>query len=300
MAISKVQRVYSSDDDGQQLRQDRADTVEKTQRWEYWVETSTIQEIDNTIRNASAGSTTIPAIGATHPTDTTLVCIGKSVRRDAKQPRVFYVSLDWGAPTKPETAATEWNVELSVSGIEYRQKAEFDSDNAPIVNSAGAPFEPGVEKSYYDEQLTISFNSTTVPAALLRAARGKVNSDSVSITVLGQTFAYDARQLKCTVADYQSVYESGTAYWRVNFVFLARDDYWTDSILDQGYYTQDASGNLVINKDKNGEPLPTQQLLDGGGGLAADADGTPYYIDFEVEEEVAFATLIAPFATPEP
>ena len=61
-----------------------------------------------------------------------------------------------------------WNIEISISGAETTQPAwqatdGTDSDLIDIVNSAGQAFDPSVDETLYDEQITLNYSTTTPP-----------------------------------------------------------------------------------------------------------------------------------------
>lgn len=288
MAVIEVKRQHDQTRRSSSLRDDGQRQI--TETWEYLVRTTQIETDVDAIESASYGGTSIPDEGDTHPINSDLICTAKSVERIDKTGLLWRVEVSWTSDTQAE-AEEVWNVEMSVTGTEFQQQAYQDKDGNPIVNSAGQPFEPGLTESFYDEEITVSFNSYSVNASGIEAARGKVNDQQITLTVNGVARTYEARHLKCVQAGYQTVYSGGNSYWRITYVFRSRVDGYTETVLDQGF-AELVAGELVTIKDANGEPLNAQSMLDGAGAVSTDG---PHWLSFAIDEEASLATLLTDF-----
>lgn len=255
------------------------------------------------VYTASVGGVTIPLVGADYTVEgqTDYTCKQTYPRRTSESPYVIEVQVTYERKfiyQPPDTS--KWNIKISISGSEVTQTAYqgtlVNSDGSPnsdslgagqddLVNSAGQAFDPSVEKTYYDEQITVSYNSTTPPD--FSSLRGCTNSSSVSFTISGvsRTFATNQLLLKeYSLSTTATLNDMSTAVWSVSATLIGRTDTFTRHILDQGYYTLDDSGDLVAIKDKYGENLASPARLDGTGNKLGD-DAAPVYINFNIEDQ---------------
>jgi len=288
MSVIKVERILPVTTGGEHYELDRSANLLSPYSfnvtWIYNVYTDVNQELDTEIFSATDGTTegTIPVTGSYSGGYFLTDKAGKWVG-----PCIWEVTCNWTYPTSP------FGVPIyRISGVQWQQPASYDKDNKAIVNSAGQPFDNPPSKTYYDEEVNVSFllnPSGGLDISTLRNYRGKVNS--TTCTLSGNNTAYAARQLKVDSVDLDTVIVGGYAFWQVCIRFLSRVDTFQDVLLDHGFATKDGSGNLTIIKDKNGEPLQQPTLLDGAGGKLANG-ATAHYITFKLESEIDFAPLI--------
>ncbi len=278
---------------------------------EVWNATSdSVTETPTTAQSASAGGVTVPSVGSYYARSGLewMYCYHVLATRLRENPFQFEITVEY---TRKITIATgdAWAAKVSFAGSKYTQDAYLDKDAGPITNSAGQSFNPTLKADYFDEQITVSFKTTTPPD--LSTYRGKVNSDSVSFTIGGISRSYTARQLKCldgtmstevTLGDGTTGGAAATPVYDVTIQFLARSDTFIDKVLDEGLMQLDASGavsgaspdcsaaNLINCKDKFGNDTSTPVRLDGSGQQLAPC-GTPVFLSFKIEKEHTLAEL---------
>jgi hypothetical protein len=205
------------------------------------------------------------------------------------------------------TSGQKFNASLTIDGVDSTVPVDVDMNGYAIANSAGDPYDPQQVVDSFEELVTISYQVDTPDEADLSAARGLVNSDSVSFTVNGITKSYSARQMKLKNASLTTQFNtatsgggySGAPMWTVKIDMLCKTGSATfeTKLVDQGfqYWT---GGSKVKFLDANGDPVNTPQYLNGTGGslnVSAGSSPTvssPYFNDFEMEDEYAFDSFL--------
>jgi len=287
MSVIKVERLLPATTATENYELDRSANLLSPYNfaltWVYMVWTDVNQEWDYTIASATDGTVYIPETGTYSSGYFLTNKTGKYAG-----PCMWEVTCIWTYPTSP------FGVPIyRISGAPWQQPASYDKDDKAITNSAGQPFDNPPTKTYYDEEVNVSFllnPSGGLDVSTLRNYRGKVNSTTTTLAGVGNT-AYAPRQLKVDSVDLDTLIVGGYAFWQVCIRFIARIDTYCEKLLDHGFATKDGSGNLIIIKDKNGEPLQQPSLLDGNGGKLA-SGATPHYITFKLESEIEFLPLI--------
>ena len=257
---------------------------------------------------ASAGGNSIPIVGAVYTVEgqAWYVCTQTYPKRSTESPFVFEVQCTYTRKfvIQPE-GQTRWNIKLAISGSEFTQTTYKGTDpdtgdDVDVVNSAGQAFDPSVDKSWYDEQITVSYKTLSPPD--FSTLRGCTNSDSVNFTIGGVSRSYDVNQLLLKEANMSTTLTLGdgtTPVWDVSCTLLGRKDTFTRHILDQGY-CELVDGKLRQIFDKYTQPLSAPVKLDGHGnqlGTGADTgDGPsnppdPVYLKFNIEDQAALSPV---------
>ena len=245
----------------------------------------------------------VPAYYAPHSDpDDGLVVTSKTAERINNSLTVFVVKVtystlknEWTEP-KPPGDNVKWNKTVDVTGVEIVEGVNRDASKKPIKNSFGDIYPADTDKTYYDEQVTVSFSTDTVDVAAIGACRGKINSDPVTLTVTKKGASYTktfaAKTLKCGNASYRvEVTPDGVGAWNVTIPLIYRSQKnqagtevgWTRQIVDKGFRYLDSGGKTVLSE--------TEVLLDGTGhklGSSADAILLPV----DIEDAVAFAGML--------
>jgi hypothetical protein len=149
--------------------------------------------------------------------------------------------------------------EVEWDGVDYTRVVDQDIFGDPIVNSAGARFDPPLEQD--DSRLVLRYtrNEATFNQELAEEFVNALNSDSFlgrpPYTWLCKKFA-GRRQT-----------EDAGVYWQVFYEFHYNRDTWFRSVLDQGYYEKHAGtdGKPKNFVDRTNQPVSEPLLLDGFG-----------------------------------
>lgn len=186
------------------------------------------------------------------------------------------------------TSPLDRRTRVSFRILRFEVPVEKDRDGAPVVNSAGAPFDPPATKFEPVLELTFRRNVTTYNVPLAMQYMDTVND--------AEFFDIPAGQAKCEDISWSDIlYENGVQYREETIVILGRTKSWQPEYLDIGMYyviENPVSGSIargVIN-DNDGNPLNQPYKLDGNGAPLADGEN-PVYLPFNFLEERNFGAF---------
>lgn len=259
----------------------------------------------------AAAATGLPVIGASYGG---LICTSVVPTRTAESPFVWEVQVDY-ASRAPNATSTNWNISLSVDDATTEQTAFEDRLGLPLCNVNNDVLDNLPNETVYHTELTISYQSASVPNwSNIKAAKGKVNSDAVDVTICGLRLNYAKRQMKFVASPIRcnkTVTATGTTItYDVTFKFLCKED--SDTYIwrapNLGYRAYNDADELDDVKDtKTGTPRtkPARLGVDGKE-LAPTADMVwlPDGLDdtfppegrFELEEQTAFGGFFSGLA----
>jgi hypothetical protein len=250
--------------------------------------------------SASAKGVTVPVVGALYTIGGQygFLCVRRLPKRTTQSPFAFEIQCEFQRKFKqqPQDTPQKWATDINISGVKFTQTTYVDKDGKPVQNSAGQAYDPGAERTFYDEAISISYNTLKEESAALALLRGKVNSGNCSFNVKGCQRSFTARQLLLDDATISTSYvasDSTSPVYKVAMNFVARQDTFINHILDQGYFSLDAgTGKLVACKDLYGDHLSAPIRLDGSGNVLAPG-ANPVYKDYKIEGEVDFTSAFA-------
>jgi hypothetical protein len=177
-----------------------------------------------------------------------------------------------------------WSLSFGVRAIEVTEKVSVDKDGNAILNAAGEPYDD-VTKTFYDEEITISFKTLNPPVDAIADLKGKTNDASCEFTINGVTRTFPENTLKFFDWEY-SYSDSEAGYWTVSLKFYERPDGWTRFFINEGTYYLDADGNRVP------APFGGKCLLDLTGKLLpATEDPADYTTIVNLEKRGDFSPL---------
>jgi hypothetical protein len=151
----------------------------------------------------------------------------------------WMATLEYGLINPYETTATgspeDQPVQVAINGEIYTQLADLDISGNPIVNAAGDPFDPPVERDQTRANIEITLNLTTLkssgsnPIATLLGYANLINSDV--------WFGFPVKTLKIQPPQIVPKYSqfSDVIYWRVTYQVAYNPDTWTKKIQNTGY-----------------------------------------------------------------
>ena len=226
-------------------------------------------------------------------------------------PGGFTVQIEYEFPTLIFTSGQKYNASLSIDGVDSTIPVDVDKDGNAIANSAGDPYDPQqVIDDFEYELVTISYQTDTPPESDLSAARGMVNSDSVSITIGGITKSWSARQMKLKSASLSAQFDAsisggytGASMWAVKIDLLCKrgSDTFQAKLVDQGFQYWTGSGSTLQKlkfSDAAGNPCNTPQYLNGAGSKLSVSAGSsptvtsPFYNTFKIEDQYTFDSFL--------
>jgi hypothetical protein len=218
------------------------------------------------------------------------ICNKISSRQDQDDPNVWMVTCNYETDPRefdPQRAQQKGNPQsssdnspmakppdISFTTVKFKKPIAQDLYGAPLLNSAGSPFDPPAEIDDSRMCLTITRYETSFNQDWLLVYQDAVNSDIF--------FGQDPGRWKCDKIDAHLIYESGVLCWKVTYVFMLRIEGWILKVLDAGMNClapdpADATGKtqyVTPCTDKKGQAVSHPVCLDGGGHQLA-ANGTP-------------------------
>lgn len=162
---------------------------------------------------------------------------------------------------------------------------DLSEEEAPVVNSAGQPFDPPISLPSANTTLSITGFTAVGDGSKIKRYMNKVNEHAF--------LGWDPGEARCTQYQLTSVYENGAFFWQVDVTIEFKDGGWNPvEVLDAGtLYKKSASLPLQPILDRAGNPVTAPVPLNGfGEPLTAGAD--PVYLEFQGYATVDFANLI--------
>jgi len=294
------------------INDQRQVTAVTYQRINYLVcqsDTSDIPTIQS-VYTATDGTNSVPIAGLTYTIEGQPGFICKQVypKRTSESPFAIEVQCTFEAKFMVQPSdASQWNIKIALSGSKVVQPAYFgyntDTSTAEAVtNSANQSYDPPPQKTWYDEQITVSYNTTSPPD--FSTLRGCVNSATVSFTIQGVSRSFDANQLlldEYSLSTTLTLTYATTPVWNVSCTLFGRSgtdslghaNTFTRSLLDEGYCTFSGGKWALITDDPSTlNPVNSQQRLDGSGGLLPHS-GTSVFRHYNIEDQADLNPVFA-------
>lgn len=236
----------------------------------------------------------LPVLGDAFPTDVSAFVRRRKARRLDSTRLVWEVDIEYefGLEALPENdpAIIRWTSSLE------RVPAIKDINGEAIVNSAGDYFDPPPEKDLPIWTISIQFNASSIPTAIISYA-GSVNDGA--ITIDGMSVA--AEQAKIVGLDIGERQERNDIEFRTITLSIAVADdgdsslNWDLSLLDQGFRIKDGTDLkdiLIEDEDGNKNRPSCPVLLDGNGAKLTDpSPSTAVFMDYEVTQKLDFTVF---------
>lgn len=250
-------------------------------------------------RAANDGTSAVPGDGAGAGDGTDRVCTRREasrIKESGLDARVVltYAVFDFGGNGKPEDKSTldKWNVTVEAEGVSFVEGVNEDRDGKVVANTVGDPIDPLPDKERYDEAYTIAFTTGYVNRSALRDLRGKVNSDTVVMTIDGETDTFEPDKLKFGNAKWSRVIgDNSEKYFRVTIPMLYRADGWKRKFPNMGFNKLDGSNKVQITGDDN-KPLANPAFLNAAGTDVLESGDDVYLVEFNIDDEAAFGPAL--------
>lgn len=149
------------------------------------------------------------------------------------------------------------------SSQSYQVPVVRDVNGRSILNSAGDPFDPPIEREEKRPLLSVERFEMLYSPALAQEYQYAINSD----TFVGALAGY----ARCNAIDGDRHYEKNFYCWRVKYEFEFRREGFAAQPLDQGFRYL-SSGVAIQAKDAQGSFANSPVLLNGAGGLLSAAE----------------------------
>jgi len=241
----------------------------------------------------------IPALNSIHPHQPWLHVKNKTV--ESIGPFDFQVTVNYSArptiggrqgenldPTANPLEAP-WIVEWDF--VTSNEPIDTDIDGLPIVNSAGASFDPPITDDFHDLLLRIQRNEAAFDPERANSYKNAINSD----------WFWDLApsRVKCVQFTARTAISGTFWYWQVRYAFQIREEGWDRRVLDRGYRqyneTTEKYEHIQIedetgNKINVTEPWP----LDGQGHAISQSNvraGVAEFLYFKLNKSLPFSVL---------
>lgn len=264
----------------------------------------------------------LPKIGAAHSTHGNLYAAEIAFSQREGHSRVWDVSVKYDRKSEDARKEGEDGNEGNITALEWgsaTHAADLVADSvtgAPVLNSAGDPFEDAISSEVSDLQISFTRGEKTANLSKVLLS-GSINK--ADITVLGHTFPKHTARVEVRIRD--TLDTSARYRYEVSYTITARTTNVSESaltgsgggvgtlrnigfdvaVLDAGFQYLDADGEKVkfVVADAEGNLSEPQQpqLLNGSGG-ALPANGLPRIAVFSIYPEGDWTALHLPTDIP--
>lgn len=186
-------------------------------------------------------------------------------------------------PAKYPDNPAEKNADIEWDFDTTQKPVWQDVSGHPVTNSANDPFDPPLEIDKSRPVFRITRNFVDFDPSIAGAYKDAVNSD----TFLG----YSAGKVCLKGLRAKLKIQNGYTFWEVSAEFVIDHEGWNLRPVDAGMRDKDDN---VFRDPKDGTPLGSPTLLDGGGfKKPKNVDGsiTPTYLSFQVRRALPFSAL---------
>lgn len=215
-------------------------------------------------------------------------------------PENLEVSFGFATSTEEATLAKEAPTKLILANgtEEALSGASAWKWGKGIVNTAGIKFNPGLEKTYYDRQIMVDWDSRTFPFDESGEYIDSINDDDFTIVYRGQSFSFESEKVR--IADFggRPQIKDGIESWRCHIELQERKDGWERKVLNAGLTEiAETDGDNFKRRpilDKDGEPVMEPCLLDGEGKEVTGSAPIARFIPFLLNDKKGFTSAGLP------
>jgi hypothetical protein len=265
----------------------------------YYVKCNSINEDPVTIWGHPEIPTLYPI--SSWPTDPGALLVDVDPQQQEETPDFWIVTCsytsnpDIGKPEDVQENPLNRPAVIQRSPVQRQRIVERDVDGNLIINTAGEPFNPPVEREEHAPSFTITKNLANWPYAMELALTDAINSSP--IVYVSRGISYGARLVKCNGFSGGESYENGINFWAVSVALEVNWDGWNPDKLNAGFrekYTDEFGEKYLWPiTGANGESVSEPVLLDSLG--RSDPYRDPIYLPCKKHRETSFAGLFALF-----
>lgn len=222
-----------------------------------------------------------------------------NVKQDTQDPYLWRVEVQYSNKVERPDINQQENPLLRPAEISYDTEIQMvatwnDEDGNAILNAAGDPFDPPLEREVDALIMTVELNQLEYAALNLGRYRGKTNSKP--------WLGFQRGQVLLKRAPGKRVWENGLLYWKVVYEFHIRFpwfvdqdvvDVWAKRVLNQGFRQTNPSnptGKPVLCTDPLGKPVTSPVPLDKDGYMLLKPN-PPVFLTFYMHGEADFNEL---------
>jgi hypothetical protein len=209
-----------------------------------------------------------------------------NVRAQRLGPKLWHATVDYSTITPDAGQNVENPVDRAAtvrwSSQSYQVPVTQDINGTPILNSAGDPFDPPVEREDKRRILNYSRFENSYSQIFADLYENAVNED----VFMGADPGY----CRCNHIHGERHYEKGAYTWKVDYEFEFRREGYEIPVLDQGFRYLDSNDVAQTIRDGQGTPVSSPALLNGIGGLLTDSASALF---FNVGAADAFLPMVS-------
>lgn len=286
----------------------------RTGRATYWVK----------LTNKTDGpqvAETVVALGASYSAEFPLLkCTGRTAEEVPERGGdLFEVTVDYSDAAEPgeDPEHPVQDVEFTFTEFtEDAQRAEEDPElyylsngtDVPIndsnftwpfgkavCSSAGTPFDPSIEETYFDPTIIIDREEADWDWARQVEYQGAVNEDDFTITYRGRAYNILAGTAWMRMINAKGTFSAGTVKFQAHYEIIVRKDGWIRKVKDESlmeFHPDHAGDNGKRRHIKDGDGEPVQipvQIVRGEKQLGTNQPA--YYIGFKLKKKKVFGDL---------
>lgn len=219
-------------------------------------------------------------------TSKSVTCLGKT---DQWKVDVEYEAVE-SENKDPEVAPWDMPDEVTWDFSESSESFFRDTDDKPVVNSAGEPFEDFLEKDAGELSVTVVRNSLRYSPSNALEYRNMVNQGSFSIG--GQKIS-DGQAKMSVGGTARTAYYKGQLYYVVTYKMKLRES-WDVKVEDRGFNEKNIAKPGELKAIVKGTP-PVQVdkpwPLDGSGAKKPNSTDAPEQLTFKPYKKKSFSTF---------
>lgn len=283
MGVTSIEKSYGGDTGSWELERWKVSVQEM-----YEIETTDLIN-DHFFSVLTAVTAAVGNIGSAHPSYAGAYVEKVDLKRSTEQPLwwtaiyTYSNAMDFNPAEYVENPLNR-PVKTKISFAETEYHMTLDLDSNEVKNSAGQPMILTVPD--FNQVITLQQNRATLEHENIVALNGTVNDDCWGY--------WPKWSLFCVVDVDGPFFENNVIYWSYTWTLTYNWRGWNPvKLLDQGLMQLNDSNELVHIRDRTGQFVTEEQLLDGSGH--AIPFGSPIasvYLPFRAYRESDFDNLI--------
>lgn len=277
---------------------------ERSYTWTYFVYAD-IAEPETAILTASG----IPQWGTAHPQDSgALVKSIEAEQRSQGEQWFWSVQVEFNSkldfpggsqptgsshggnnPTSPQNSATDRAPVWKFGSKEVQIACEQDIDGNDVINSAGSPFLPPIERPISVSTIDITRWYSSIDFSAYRSFDNAVNADSWLGLAAGSVLVH--------TPEVSEEFQDGNPIWKIDWhleiapMVAPYFGSWALNVLNKGFMALDvADVPYQIIDEATGAPVTEARLLDADGHELAEGD-PPTYQTFNIYQSTSFSAI---------
>lgn len=217
----------------------------------------------------------------------TLLAVDHDVKQLPDSPFIWKLTVRYSTdaidPSKQQLDPLDRPPEVQWGGEDQTVTVWKDANGDPILNTAGDPFEKGIDTTKRVRTLVITRNEASYDAVAMQIYENRTNSV--------ECFGFAVGEVLSKSITGSSQYEAGERFWKVQYSFRCREGGWKRVLLNQGLrYIDPGTGDLVGATEASGSPAARPVLL-SITGTKLDPGDEPVYIEIDEFREIDFNDL---------